>query len=80
MLTKVFNIPEAYTDRREMLDKSRLDAVVIATPHHAHVEPTLASLTRGLQVLVEKPIALTYSDAMLMADPWEKAGKVLMVG
>ena len=44
------------------------------------MEATLASLTRGLHVLVEKPIAPTYRDAMVMADAGEKAGKVLMVG
>ena len=34
-----------------------LDAVVVATPDHAHVAPTIAALERGLDVLLEKPIA-----------------------
>ncbi|HKI58038.1 MAG TPA: Gfo/Idh/MocA family oxidoreductase [Trueperaceae bacterium] len=34
-----------------------LDAVVVATPDRQHVAPTVAALARGLDVLLEKPIA-----------------------
>ena len=34
-----------------------LDAVVVATPDNAHVAPAVAALERGLEVLLEKPIA-----------------------
>ena len=38
------NVSEAYTDWREMLEKSSLDAVVISTPPNTHAEPTVAAL------------------------------------
>ncbi len=60
------NIPESYTDWREMLEKSALDAVVVCTPPNAHAEPTLAALERGLHVFVEKPMALASADAQCM--------------
>ncbi|MGB5048600.1 MAG: Gfo/Idh/MocA family oxidoreductase, partial [Caldilineaceae bacterium] len=41
-------IPAAYTDWREMLDKTELDAVVVSTPPNTHAEPTVAALERGL--------------------------------
>jgi predicted dehydrogenase len=53
---KQLNIPEAYTDWQEMLEKSALDAVVVCTPPNAHTEPALAALERGLHVFVEKPL------------------------
>jgi myo-inositol 2-dehydrogenase/D-chiro-inositol 1-dehydrogenase len=74
------NVREAYTDWREMLEKSALDAVVIATPPNAHAEPTLAALERGLHVFVEKPIALASADTQRMVEAVAKAGRTLMVG
>ncbi|MEZ4617350.1 MAG: Gfo/Idh/MocA family oxidoreductase [Caldilineaceae bacterium] len=73
-------VPDAYTDWREMLDKSHLDAVVISTPPNAHVEPTLAALERGLHVFVEKPLAVTSADAQRMAAAAAKTDRVVMVG
>ncbi len=73
-------IPDAYTNWREMLDKTVLDAVMVCTPNNVHVEPTLAALERGLHVLVEKPMALTYRSAQRMVQAAEKADRILMVG
>jgi len=46
-----------------MLDKEKLDAVIVCTPHNVHREQTVAALEHGLHVLVEKPIAVTARDA-----------------
>ena len=73
-------ISEAYTDWREMLDKSALDAVFVCTPPNAHTEPTVAALERGLHVFVEKPMALTSADAQRMVAAAAQADHVLMVG
>ncbi len=76
----VLGTVEAYTDWREMLDRSRLDAVIVATSHASHAEPTIAALEKGLPVLVEKPIAATSKDAWEMARVAERTGKTLTVG
>lgn len=76
----ITQVDKAYTDWREMLAKETLDAVIISTPHHAHVEPTLAALERKLHVLLEKPMALTSKDASLIVSRAEQAGRVLTVG
>src|SRR5258708_18011092 len=73
-------VDAAYTDWREMLDRETLDAVIVCTPHNAHLEPTVAALERGLHVLVEKPIALMARDAWAMIQAAERANRVLMVG
>jgi predicted dehydrogenase len=77
---KQVNIREAYTDWREMLEKSALDAVVVCTPPNAHTEPTLAALERELHVFVEKPMALASADAQRMAEAAARADRILMVG
>jgi myo-inositol 2-dehydrogenase / D-chiro-inositol 1-dehydrogenase len=47
----------AFTDWREMLDQTNLDAVWVCTPPRAHTDPAVACLDRGLAVYLEKPIA-----------------------
>src|SRR5262245_32108067 len=73
-------VREAYTDWREMLEKSAIDAVVIAAPPNAHAEPTLAALDRGLHVFVEKPMALASADAQRMVEAAARADRIVMVG
>jgi UDP-N-acetylglucosamine 3-dehydrogenase len=74
------HIPEVYTDWREMIAHTALDAVVVCTPHNLHREPTLAALERGLHVLLEKPIATTVVDAQAIVAAAHKSGRVVMVG
>ena len=80
LVQRELNVPEAYTDWREMLDKSRLDAVVVCTPHNLHVEPTLAALERGYHVLLEKPITDTIEGAQALVRAAEKSQSVVTVG
>ena len=74
------NVAEAYTDWQEMLDRCQLDAVVVGTPPNAHADPAVAALERGLHVYVEKPIALSHTDAQRMVDAAARADRILTVG
>jgi predicted dehydrogenase len=67
-----------FTDWRELLDK--VDAVSIATPTETHCEIACAFLEKGVNVLVEKPIALTLDEADKIIAAAEKSGAKLMVG
>lgn len=53
--------PEASTfhDATAMLDSGLLDLVVVSTPPNSHYEWALAALSRGIHVVLEKPMALT---------------------
>ncbi len=58
----------AYTDYRQLLADSRVEAVDLPLPHNLHFEVTRAALEAGKHVLVEKPMAPTYDEcASLMA-------------
>ncbi len=74
------SIPHGFTDWREMLEKTELDAVVVCTPHNYHLEPTLAALERGLHVLIEKPLATSIADARTILQAAEKTDRVVMIG
>jgi len=68
-----------YADYREMLAKSDLDAVAVATPDFAHMEPVVAALEAGKDVIVEKPLATTLEDADKMVEAVRRSGRKLMV-
>lgn len=75
-----FNIKERYKDYKQLLEKSDIDAVIIATPTGLHKELVIDCLNAKKDVLVEKPIALTYKEAKAMAQSAKKNKRKLMVG
>lgn len=54
---------KTYADVTEMLEKEAIDAVSIATPDCCHAAPALEAIRHGKDVLIEKPLATTLSDA-----------------
>lgn len=69
-----------YQDYREMLDREKLDAVIIATPDHHHTLAAIRALRAGLDVYLEKPMTVTVREGRLLADMVKKTGRVLQVG
>jgi len=59
-----------YTSYDAMLDTEELDAVHIATPHYLHADMTVSALKRNINVLLEKPAAISCDEleAMLEAE------------
>ena len=51
--------PELIDDGPAMIREHELDAVVVATPNDLHVPSAVAAMERGLQLLLEKPVATT---------------------
>ena len=49
-----------YTDYLQMLDEVRPDSVHVCTPHYLHAEMICACLQRNINVLSEKPMAISY--------------------
>lgn len=68
----------SFTDWRDLLGK--VDAVSIATPTQTHCEIACAFLNTGVHGLVEKPIALTLTEADKMIAAAKSSGAKLMVG
>jgi UDP-N-acetylglucosamine 3-dehydrogenase len=71
---------KGYKDYVEMLEKEDLDIACITTgPRHAR-EITEKAAELGVNVLVEKPMALTLNDAMAMIKKCKKEGVKLCYG
>lgn len=71
---------EGVTDYAELLRFGGLDAVVLVTPNHLHLEQALAAFDLGLNVFVEKPIANNVEDGVAILRAARSAGVKLVVG
>ena len=52
-----------YSDHIRMMESGAVDAVIVTTPHTSHPDICIEAFRRGLHVLVEKPLAVTKSQA-----------------
>ena len=70
----------AYASYEEMLEKEKLDFVVINLPHGLHREAAVYAAERKLHVFLEKPFANTTADCDAVVEAAEKNGVVLNIG
>lgn len=69
-----------YDNLATMLAETKLDAVSITLPTYLHGDATVAALEAGLDVLCEKPMALTTNDAQRMIAAANRTGRRLQIG
>jgi predicted dehydrogenase len=71
---------EAYTDYRELIKDRNVNTVVIATPGYLHHDMAIAALRAGKDVLMEKPLAFNYADALDVIREAQRSGRIIAVG
>jgi predicted dehydrogenase len=71
---------DGYLDWREIINRSDIDAVVIATPDHWHAPIALAAMDKGKDVYLEKPMCHTIEEAKQLAATVRETKRVLQVG
>ena len=65
---KRHNVPRWYNDATELINDPEVNAVYIATPPSLHKEYSIAAMSAGKPVYVEKPMALNYAEAKDIAE------------
>ena len=69
-----------YDDFRKMIDKEKLDAVMIETTTHARAWIAIHAMQAGLDVYIEKPMCLTIAEGRAMVNAARKYNRVTQVG
>lgn len=73
-----YEVPH-YLDMDEMMKKEKIDVVSVLTPSGMHAEHVLRLADHGQHIVVEKPMALTLTDADAMIQKCEEKGIHLFV-
>ncbi len=79
LFAKKYNC-KAYTTIDELLEKEKnLDLVAVCTPNGLHAEQSVKALRANVNVLCEKPMAITVKDCELMIEEAKKTKKHLFI-
>jgi len=62
-----------FADHLALLESARPDVVHICTPHHQHASVAVDCLERGVNVIVEKPLAHTLAEGRRLSDTAERS-------
>ncbi len=71
---------DAYSDFRELLARSDIDAVAIVVPDHWHALIAIAAMEAGKDVYCEKPLGLTVYEGRQMVKATRKYKRVFQTG
>ena len=71
---------KTYSDFRQLLAEEDVDAVMIATPDHAHAAVTMAALKLGKHVYCEKPLTWSVYEARQVTEAARRAGVATQLG
>ena len=71
---------DTYGDFRKLLDRTDIDAVMIATPDHWHAIQTVAACNSGKDVYVEKPLSITVVEGRKMVEAARRNNRLSRLG
>lgn len=69
-----------YGDFRDLCGDPDVEAVVVSTPDHWHVDVAIEAMEAGKDVYVEKPLSLTIAGGRRLADTARRTGRVVQTG
>ncbi len=69
-----------YDDFRQMLDKEKLDGVMVETTTHARAWIAIQAMQAGKNTYIEKPMCLTIAEGRIMVKAARKYNRVTQVG
>ncbi len=76
---KAWGVEKVYDDYNQVLEDKEIDLVELLTPHHLHCPMTIQAAMAGKHISVQKPMALSASEADQMIEAANKADVLLRV-
>lgn len=76
---KEWKAEKSYTDYRELLADSAVDAVEVLTPHHLHEEQVVAAARGGKHISLQKPMTVSLESADRIIAAVTGTGKIFKV-
>jgi len=80
LVSEKFGIKRFSTNPADLFSNDDISAIIVCTPTDSHKDIAIAALHAHKHVLVEKPIAPTYHDAVQIAEAARQSRCKLMVG
>lgn len=78
---KLISTPVSRYDKyQDLLSRTDLNVILVATPNYCHSEEVVAALGKGYDVLTEKPMGITSAECNQMIEAAKSSGKILQVG
>lgn len=74
-----FDVADVYTDIEDLLEADELTAIVVATPNHLHEPHVLSAIAAGIDVLCERPLALTTRGVERIVNAAARANRKVLV-
>ena len=71
--------PQIFTDFEALMQNRSVEAIIVTTTPETHAEIALRAFAAGIDVMVEKPIALTVPDGLRLVAGARAAGRKLAV-
>ena len=71
---------DLYGDFRKMLERKDIDAILVGTPDHWHTLGTIYAMEAGKDVYVEKPLANSIKECLVLEHAVDRYDKVVQVG
>ena len=73
-------VDATYTNWQEMVEHNSVDLVAIVTPPQSHCQLSIDLMNKGINVLVEKPLGFSESQAAAVLAASQSTGRSLSVG
>ncbi|MCB9281672.1 MAG: Gfo/Idh/MocA family oxidoreductase [Lewinellaceae bacterium] len=67
-------------DYREILERSDIDAVILATADHWHARIAVDALKKGKHIYCEKPMVQKIKEGLPLVKAWRESGRTMQVG
>ncbi len=77
---KKFDVESVLPDTKEIYKEKNTDAVVISTRHNEHAKKIVEALENGVNVFVEKPLAMNKQELKEVVNAVKKSEKIVQVG